>query len=460
MIGRSNNANSIILINKNWSNSFGTKTNFNFYFTIICYISSFVSSGLGNTIFNHFVYTDVSTLFIYIAILFQISTKTLRVPRILSILYIYIFFQTFLFNIRSLGDISIIKQYLGLVIFSISLFSFISINRNRIVQIVIIYYRFVFGITCVAILQTILCVFFENRIILTNIVFGNIFSLRINLYEPEILGIIPRAIGLSGEPGHFAILALPGVYIALLVLLGRGREFGLQNKISAWIIFIGFVLSFSIVGYFGLILSVVHILRYDIKKRYILKISVIICSISAFFILTQTSIFAKVDSLIMMLKDIKGYEYTTSDLTGYALVSNMIVAKEALKKSNYLGTGLNTHSYTYDAIIYNHFYSTQILMELNKIDAGSLFIRLTSEFGLPGIIAFLLFLFHYRLNKKIRSTPMKSINGMCLVILISYSVRNGGYLSQYLWLFAAIYYYTYLLQRKDVEQFILEPQEY
>jgi hypothetical protein len=140
------------------------------------------------------------------------------------------------------------------------------------------------------------------------------------------------------------------------------------------------------------------------------------------------------------------YEYTTSDLTGFALVSNILVANEGVKKSHYLGTGLNTHKDTYESTIYSQFSISQVLVEVNKQDAGSLFIRLPSEFGIPGIFAFLLFLYHYKIGKRVKSSPIKTINLMSLVVLISYSARNGGYLLVQLWFFAALFYYTYLME--------------
>lgn len=88
-------------------------------------------------------------------------------------------------------------------------------------------------------------------------------------------------------------------------------------------------------------------------------------------------------------------------------------------------------------------------MELNKADAGSLFIRLTSEFGIPGISAFIFFLFHYKLGKKYKQSSIKYVNSLCIVILITYASRNGGYLSIEFWLFFALYYYTFIISRNN-----------
>ncbi len=424
---------------------------------ITCYILSLATQGFGSTIFGYFVYTDISTLFIYFVFLFQIATGTLRLNKILIILFIYIFFQTFVFNYNTISEASELKnfsspekQYIGLILFSTSFFSFISFYQNRLSSIIKIYYKFVFVIACFVLLQTVINILYGNSIFLKQIIFGKMFELGIIIQSPEVFDILPRAIGLSSEPAHYALLSLPGVYIALLVMLGQGRDFNLYNKYIAGIILLGFVLSFSTVGYFGLFLCMISIFGNDFKKNILIKVSFVMCFIAILFILAQTVLITKFTSLIEMLKDIEGFEYNTNYQTGFALVSNLVVAKDGLVSSHYLGTGLNTHQNTYGNVLYNHFAVSQVVNELNRENAGSLFIRIPSEFGIPGIVAFILYLIHYKSGKKIKSCPNKTINSLSLIILITYCSRNGHYLNNIFWLFSALYYYSYILLQKGL----------
>lgn len=422
--------------------------NLDFRWVSTCFVLSIATQGFGSTLFGYNIFTDVSTLFVYLALLIQVATNTLRFSRFLLIVFAYILVQTFAYNFYNITIVSSLKHFLGLIIFSTSVFSFISVHRNRITEIVEIYYRFVFVIACIGILQTLICVLFDPPFVLTSLL-AVVFNPPLIHFQPEILGILPRAVGLSTEPAHYAMITLPGAFIALLVLTGKNSGIGTKNKTFAWIILIGFILSFSVVGYFGLMLCLISIFGNDLKGKMLPMIAVLLFFLGALYFIAQSNLMSKLTTLPAMVSGANDYEYTSSDLTGFALISNILVAKEGIKRSNYLGTGLNTHKDTYDSTIYSQFSNSQVLVEVNKQDAGSLFIRLPSEFGIPGIFAFMLFLYHYKLGKESKSSPIKTINLMSLVVLISYSSRNGGYLLVQLWLFAALFYYTYIMQRKQ-----------
>ena len=108
-------------------------------------------------------------------------------------------------------------------------------------------------------------------------------------------------------------------------------------------------------------------------------------------IFLNSQLIYKLTSLTSMSKDVTGYDYTTSDATGFALVSNIVVAKENLFNTRFLGSGINTHQYAYYKTIYSKFPESSLLNLLNVKDAGSLFIRIFSEFGIPGMFFFIFF---------------------------------------------------------------------
>jgi hypothetical protein len=420
-----------------------------FVLVSICIFLSLLTDAVGDYIFSIPLFTNLSTLFIYLALFLQVVFSTLHLPKVLVTIFLYIFFQTFIIEFNSESFVSSFKHFLGLVIFSIVIFSYISVNRGSIIKIAKMYYQFTFGTVIIGLLQTLLFILFKISFIPQNLISGTERAGR-GALSVEVLNIFPRSIGLSTEPAHYAIYLLPGVYMALMVLTGRGSELKIYSKLVAWILLFGFVLSFSLVGYFGLMICLISIFTYDLGKRLATKFVLFIFFVTVIFFIAQSSIGSKITSLASIQQDVTGYKYETSDLTGFALVSNILVAKSGLIKSNYLGTGLNTHKETYDASIYNNLDISQVIFELNKEDAGSLFIRVISEFGIPGFFLFIFLFFKYNLGNKFKQSPLKYLNRMCLIILICYSARNGSYLNTYFFLFLAIFYYTFQIQKRRV----------
>lgn len=406
--------------------------------------------GFENSLFGIVIFTDVSTLFLYLTFLTLVCSGKLRIRKFLVILSLFIFFQTFILNFPATFSISIFKQYIGLILFSVTLFSFVSVYRDRIVNIIQIYYKFVLILACIGIVQCVFFTLFGFTFKPQNIISGKSFGGGVDPFVPEIIGLLPRAVGLSTEPAHYAVLMLPGIYIAFLVFVGRASKIGIYDKSIALIVLVGFVLSFSMVGYFGLALCLLSVFSGSLGGKLLPKIFISIFFIGLIFFISLTDLASKITTLPSMFSNIENFEYTSSDLTGFALASNLVVAREGLIKSHYLGTGLGTHKDNYDQVIYKLFSDSQVVFQLNRENAGSLFIRLPSECGILGLFGFVFFLYYYHLGKKIIDSPYKLINNLSLIILIGFAFRNGEYLSVFLWFFMAIYFYTYNVSKNDL----------
>lgn len=401
--------------------------------------------GFGTFLFGLEFPTNISTVAIYIIFLLQLVSNSFQFSRFLFFIWGFIFIQTFVFNWSYINFQSSLKHFTGLVIFSLVCFSFFSKNRFKIQSMVQVYYKFCFFIAGLAIFQVFLYVIFKLSFLPQNIISGSLAFQGKDSFRAEILDIFPRAVGLSTEPAHYVAILLPAVYISIYTLMGTNYLFNRNDKFVASVILFGFIISFSLVGYFGLGLCLFAIFRKKIKVS-LLKISVLLLGfVLLLYFILQSSIGDKVHSFISVSKDITGTEYTSSDQSSFALLSNLLVAGESLKRSNFIGKGLNSHMITYDAVISNIFFESQIVAELNREDAGSMFIRITSEFGLPGLFGFIWFLFHYRAKKEFDLSSNAVTNSMCLVFLIMYCARNGNYLNILFFFFLAMYYYTYIL---------------
>jgi hypothetical protein len=416
--------------------------NFVFNFLSACYLLAFATIGFGPLRLG-FIYTDVTTYFIYIAFFFQVITNTLRLPRLLFGIYIYILIQSCVLNFKYLSfTLPNTFHFIGFVLYSFTIFSYISVFRNKILEIIQKYYKFVLIISFIAIIQTVVFVAFGITIKPQFLLYGN----QSYPFKIEILNFLPRAIGLSTEPAHFATLLLPGVYIAILMLAGKSYSLNINNRKHAVIILFAFILSFSIVGYFGLLLCLIAIYGSALKGKIFAKLALSAFFVGLSFIIYLSPLMNKVKTLPAMISNVDSYEFTSNDLSGFALVTNLFIARNALEESNFLGKGFNTHRDSYDKYIFKIFSGSQVIMVgLNREGAGSLFIRIVSEFGLPGIGLFLFFMYHYWIKRDGNSTKLRNINNLSVIMLISYCARNGEYLNLFFFLFLALTYYTHLM---------------
>jgi hypothetical protein len=416
----------------------------NFAFNLLsgCFLFALATQGFGPLRLG-FINTDVTTYFIYISFFFQVITNTLRLPRLLLSVYIYILFQSCVLNFKYVSiTMPNAFHFIGFVLYSITIFSYVSVFRNKIVEVIQKYYKLALVIACIAIIQTIIFVAFGITIKPQSLLYNN-WS---NPFVIEILNFLPRAIGLSTEPAHFATLLLPGVYVAILVLTGKSYSLNIKNKKQALIIILAFILSFSIVGFFGFLLCLVAIFGSALKDKFFTKLALSTFFIGLSFIIYSSPLMNKLRFLPAMISNVDSYEFTSNDLSGYALVTNLFIARSALEESNFLGKGFNTHKDSYDKYIFKIFTGSQVIMEgLNKEGAGSLFIRVVSEFGLPGICLYLFFMFHYWIKRDGNSTKLRIINNLSVIMLVTYCARNGEYLNIFFFLFLALTYYSHLM---------------
>lgn len=414
----------------------------------VCFFCAFVLFGISNHLFGMEFFTDFSTFFIYLCFLVQLFTNKIRIAGLLISVSIFIILQTFVLNIGYIDFASSLKHFIGLFLFIVVIFSFVSVYRYKLKEILHLFFNFCFWLSCFAIFQTVVFVVLGISIIPQNIIAGVPVYGTTN-FVPEVFDRIPRAVGLSTEPAHYCLLLMPALYVSILKLAGGSKELGNYSRKRSLVILIAFILSFSIVGYLGLLICLVFIFKKQIKTNTIMTFSIAVLFVSCVVVLMQTSIGGKIVSFISTSQDITGSEYTSSDQTSFALLSNLVVAGRALQISHFLGTGMNSHVITYNNTIFSLFSETQIFNQLNKENAGSLFIRIPSEFGIPGLIAYIFFLFRFYAGSKYRDSWAKTLNHIGLVCLLAYSTRNGQYLDIHFVFFAALFFYSYKLVKED-----------
>ena len=130
--------------------------------------------------------------------------------------------------------------------------------------------------------------------------------------------------------------------------------------------------------------------------------------------------------------------------TAYAMISNLGIALDSQVDNRFIGTGLNTHFNNYERYHKRAIYTNDYYFGTNAKGAGSIFIRVLSEFGLLGFVLFLFFLYKYTLFTK-NYTYIQLINHMSLLSVIHFSTRSGHYVSIPLLLGISLLYITYIL---------------
>jgi hypothetical protein len=394
--------------------------------------------ALGDYIIGLDLGLNVVTWIILILALFLFITRfEIYVDHIFLTFLIFLLFQTFLYNYYNIDFSSSFKHLLFFLVAIFAIFRFSRLFINDLNRLFNIYINISIFTILIGYFQIVLYITMGITFKPQDIISGlNSYS-----FETEIIGLIPRPTSIFSEPAHFSTFLLPSVLISLHKLLNKNSYFKISNIISAFVV-IGFILTFSLVGYFGVLLWFVFQLYR--KKVLTLKSKVLISLLLllSFHTLITSRLSSKLFSLKDQIADPAAFEYSSSDLSGFALVSNAIVSYNSLKSSGYLGSGFNTHKLSYDKYIPQFFSEVQILMELNRDDAGSLYLRLISELGLPGLFFFIFFLYKFKLRNSFQNS-YTFINDISLVVLIFYGFRQGSYLNVYFIFFASLYYYTF-----------------
>lgn len=408
----------------------------------LIFVAALTFQGLGNKILGVEFSKDISTYILFSLCLLLLLFKQFVLPRFLLWLYAFIVAQTFLLNWDLAGTRQVVG-FLGIIIFSATMSGYVFSFRDRLSNAIRVYYGVAVCSSVFALLQTI--VFgISGKILSLQTICGGIPQ---SVVQKEIVGNVLRSSGFESEPASLAIFLAPAFYLAYLVLQKKTPGLFLKNRLAAILVILGMASTISL-NAFMIVAVIVLVVNSDkLKARPFRTSFVLIISGLALGVAVQKVSFLnlRVSSLIEGLQN-PGKVWTTTDLSTFATLSNIYVSKQALVDSYYLGTGIKTHSISYDKYVYFKFYSSDVLMELNKEDASSLYLRILSEMGVVGLFILIVFLVKYR-----TAGPgnMYIANTSAMLYIVLYGVRNGGYMSLLFWFFVAIYYFSFTYNEKN-----------
>jgi hypothetical protein len=253
---------------------------------------------------------------------------------------------------------------------------------------------------------------------------------------------------ITAEPSFIAFTFAPIVFISFHRLF-----YGSTDIISKkWAIgfIIGYWLTLSLTAYMGVLAMLIILgLKNFSSRRLIIAAVTVGFGVALFSMMAYQNV-----SLVRERVDDTFYgvansftdstTYKKVNLSTYAFLSNAYVAGKSLEEKPMTGFGLGTHELSYDKFLPARM---QKYSSLNREDANSLAIRLISETGLIGFLAFTYFIFRFRIISKTdfsaRAEFFWSLNAGILVMILIALLRNGNYTVHGKILFLLLYYYSY-----------------
>jgi len=219
--------------------------------------------------------------------------------------------------------------------------------------------------------------------------------------DPGMLGGLYRSASVMTEPAHFCLFLGMGAGVAILRLglFGRGYKDATRSVMPRWgaiAIFLGFLVSLSILGYLQLLLTVAMVWAFSRRVRVTraltlaFRIAVVGIALLVMAHLAGSEFEEKLDTINLITDADAGAEtQTTISVSALALATNVQVFLSQYPENPILGIGFGAHPVAYAEHVPDWALDSELLWGLNAQGGGSLLLRLLSETGLLGTAVFL-----------------------------------------------------------------------
>lgn len=273
----------------------------------------------------------------------------------------------------------------------------------------------------------------------------------------KVTNITIRMQSVTLEPSFLSFTFVPVLFMSFYNLFYNQVLF--FNKKWSIAFVVGYVLTFSAVAYFSIMLILLFLYFQNFTLR---KLSYVFFVIFGISILSYVA-YQNLEEIKMRVDDtyfgitegiIANEGYTKVNLSTYALLSNAYATKRSLEDRPLTGAGLGNYSVIYDKYIPSRL---KEYYALSREEASSLGLRLLAETGLIGFLAFCFFIFKFRIKSNtLFSHDEKFLwlfNSSIFVLAIILLLRSGDYSATGRILFFLIYYYTYCKVKESREEF-------
>lgn len=237
------------------------------------------------------------------------------------------------------------------------------------------------------------------------------------------------------EPAHYCTIVLPAYFITF-----NDKKYPRYYSI---IILLSIIISGSSLGLISLILSILlYIKNITFLKTIITMISAL--AIGYFIYFSFPPFKLRVDDTV---KSLQTGDLSKSNISTYALVSNLYVAGKSFATNPIIGNGIGSHIHSrkkyLDDIKGIEVFKKLGVKNLNEKDGGSLFIRLTSELGLIGIFGVFTFIYKFYVrNKENKYNINAIISKAILLYFFCKLLREGHYFSPEMYFFVFLYVFN------------------
>ena len=254
-----------------------------------------------------------------------------------------------------------LKQFIVVSFISFTSFMFIYNNRNDLNYIINLYLKISFVFACIAVFQEIFYI----------IGFEYLYNFSYLMFNPQQAygtGFFIRASSFCTEPPMFAFALIPATFISLYCYITG--NFKILSKVKSLIIITAMIFTYSAIGYFSLLLSVIILLLWCFNNIKI-KNFILILFLSIFlFSLGGNEIVSRItDVITLQQNDIKKYTFRTVtkdenkkgkiyiekgennvNSSSYLLMVHFKRTLDDFYENPILGKGLGAYTYTKNSI--------------------------------------------------------------------------------------------------------------
>lgn len=407
------------------------------YFIYLTYFFTYIKNFVTISFFKQFI-TEFRLLFLTVLGIFLLSLYNIYAGNTTPVLFL--------------------KQFIVVSFISFTSFMFIYNNRNDLNYIINLYLKISFVFACIAVFQEIFYI----------IGFEYLYNFSYLMFNPQQAygtGFFIRASSFCAEPPMFAFALIPATFISLYCYITG--NFKILSKVKSLIIITAMIFTYSAIGYFSLLLSVIILLLWCFNNIKI-KNFILILFLSIFlFSLGGNEIVSRItDVITLQQNDIKKYTFRTVtkdekkkgkiyiekgennvNSSSYLLMVHFKRTLDDFYENPIFGKGLGAYTYTKNSVKLKKYalanFPSWVPFRLDG--STSLIFKIVVEFGLAGIIMLFVILYRYYIFdfKYINKfNYFIIINNAMLVYIVFILIRMPFYFCNGLWIFVWLYIFS------------------
>jgi hypothetical protein len=255
-----------------------------------------------------------------------------------------------------------------------------------------------------------------------------------------------RLQGLATEPAGFCVVITPAAYW----YASQWLRFGRCRKETLWIA-LAIALSSSSIGYSAVAVGL--LLLFGRRFTGVVVAAALVASLFVGLYLFSPDVRLRVDDTFGALVN---SDVSNTNISTYALVSNVFITGRVLEEHPLLGNGLGSHvlssaRYIGDVPGEDLVEATGWDAGFNTRDAASLTLRSLSELGITGFLGIVLFLIYFRVKG---DGGHAVISNAILTCFFQKLLRGGGYSNPEQFFFVLVYMLNYCQARGVPGRFV------